>query len=58
MNNLKSLIAILKEIEEVCLGDEIVNEFQIKIYDDRLGYVNVNVDKFGVDVDWSEYGEE
>jgi len=56
MNSVRKLIEELKKIEGICLDDEIINTFEIKIYDDRSGnYVFVKVSNFGIEVDWDDY---
>lgn len=58
MNSVRKLIEELKKIEETCLGDEIINTFEIKIYDDRSGsYVFVKVSNFGIEVNWTDLGK-
>jgi hypothetical protein len=53
MNSLKGLIKILQEIENQCLGDEIKNDFIIKIYDDRRGqYMILVCNEFGFNYEW------
>jgi hypothetical protein len=53
MNSVKGLMEVLQDIYDQCLGDEIVNEFTIKIYDDRKGkYVTLTCSKEGFDYEW------
>lgn len=40
---LTKLIEELQSVRDTCLGDDIISSFEIKIHDDRHGYVTINV---------------